>query len=112
MFKAVVIFGATAAMGLVAAPGADARSRTVCGWYAIASCVSSEGDARAFANGGWGAVIDTDDYGGLRPGLFCVVSGPQSRSSAERDRRSAINKGVAPDVYIKRACTAAENVGD
>ena len=37
---------------------------------------------------------------GLRGGLFCVVSGPQSKSSAWRDRNAAIANGVSKVVVL------------
>ena len=95
---------------LVTAPPASAKQ--VCGWYAIAFCSASEADASQFANGGWGQVIDTAKYQGLKPGLSCVVSGPQPKDSAVRDRKAAISNGVSATTYIKRACTDAKNVGD
>jgi hypothetical protein len=65
-----------------------------------------------FGNRGWGAVINANDYTGFAPGFFCVVSGPQPKASAARDRINAIKGGVSPDTYIKRACTDAANIGD
>lgn len=84
----------------------------VCGWYAIAACTSSRADAVRFANRGWGAIIDTDDFRGFRGGLYCVVSGPQSKASAERDRKAAVSQGIAADAYIKRACADESVIGD
>ena len=88
------------------------QAKSICGWYAIATCVQSEQAAGDFASRGWGAVIDTNKFAGLRRNYFCVVSGPQSNSSAQRDRRAAIANGVAADTYIKRACTDERNIGD
>ena len=112
MSKPILLLAASAVLAAATLPAIAGSARPVCGWYAIASCVTSEADAGAFASKGWGAVINTDDYLGLRPGLYCVVSGPQPKCSAERDRRMALHNGVAPDVYIKRACTDATHVGD
>jgi hypothetical protein len=89
-----------------------AQARQVCGWYAIAACTRSQADAGDFAGNGWGAVINTNDYSGFRRGYFCVVSGPQSKSSATRDVRTANANGVAEGMYIKRACTDERNLGD
>lgn len=81
-----------------------ASAKQVCGWYAIAACTTSFSDANQFMSKGWGYVINTNDFAGLKRGYYCVVSGPQSKSSAERDRRVATEGGVASDMYIKRAC--------
>ncbi len=90
-----------------------ASAKQVCGWYAIAACTASEDDANAFmTKGGWGQAIDTDNYVGLKGGLYCVVSGPQPKDSAKRDMAAAKANGVAKDVYIKRACTDEKNLGD
>lgn len=89
-----------------------AFAETVCGWYAIASCTRVQSDAENFVNRGWGALINTNDYDGFKPGYFCVGSGPQSRSSAKRDVRTARANGVADDMYIQRACTDERNLGD
>jgi hypothetical protein len=69
-------------------------------------------EATAFANNGWGEVIATSQYRGLQGGLFCVVSGPQSHASAATDRSNAVKANIAKDVYVKRACTDAKNIGD
>jgi hypothetical protein len=89
-----------------------ASAAQVCGWYAIASCTRVQSDAENFVNRGWGTVIDTTEYDGFAPGYFCVVSGPQSRSSAKRDVRAARANGISDEVYFKRACTDERNVGD
>ncbi len=101
-----------AAALVLAAVSPPASAADICGWYAIATCTSDEYAATNFANNGWGTVINTNEYVGLRAGLFCVVSGPQSKSSAFRDRDAAIANGVADDVYIKKACTDEANIGD
>ena len=102
---------ALAALALAA--GAEAAAaKTVCGWYVIAACTSSQSDAAKFANEGWGAVIDTNHYRGFKPDLFCVVSGPQGKSSAKVDLQHAIDNNVAPDLYIKRACADDKYLGD
>jgi hypothetical protein len=89
-----------------------ASARQVCGWYAIAFCATSRSAAENFANDGWGQVIKTSQYRGFRPGYFCVVSGPQSKSSAQRDVRMARRDGVSATAYAKRACTHESNIGD
>lgn len=96
----------------VAATAHPASAKDICGWYAIAYCTSDEYVAADFANNGWGTVINTNAYVGLRAGLYCVVSGPQSKSSAWRDRAAAIENGVSNDAYIKKACTDESNIGD
>jgi hypothetical protein len=92
------------------APSASAKQ--VCGWYAIISCSSARAEAVEVVNKGWGTILDTDDYNGLAPGLFCVASGPQPKASAVRDLASANEQGLSDSAYIKRACTDAKNVGD
>jgi hypothetical protein len=91
---------------------ATAHAKSVCGHYAIAFCSPDLKAAETFANGGWGSTIATKDYEGLRPGFYCVVSGPQPQASAERDRAAAISSGVSASTYIKHACTDARNIGD
>jgi hypothetical protein len=112
MFRKATIFALAIGVSALAAAGAQARSRQVCGWYVIAGCFGDRDAAGDMASKGWGAIIDTDDYEGFEPGHFCVVSGPQPKSSAIRDRRNSIADGVSPDAYIKRACTDPRNVGD
>ena len=106
------LLAAAAVATTAAAVSQPASAKDICGWYAIATCTSDEYAATQFANDGWGTVINTNDYVGLRAGLFCVVSGPQSKASAFRDRDAAIANGVASDVYIKKACTDEANIGD
>jgi hypothetical protein len=89
-----------------------AQAKQICGWYVIAFCSPSQAAADDFAGRGWGAAIDTDVFRGFRHGLYCVVSGPQSKVSAIRDRRSAIGDGVSDDAYIKRACADSSDIGD
>lgn len=103
---------AAASLAALAISAAPASAKDICGWYAIAYCTDSEAAASDFAGNGWGTVIDTNTYVGLRAGLFCVVSGPQSKSSAWRDREAAIANGVSGDVYIKKACTDEAGIGD
>ena len=91
-------------------PRADAKQ--ICGWYAIASCTRSQSDAANFASNGWGSVINTNQFSGLKRGYFCVVSGPQSKSSATRDKNAALADGVSTDIYIKRACADERSIGD
>ncbi len=109
MLRPLAALGTLAALTAATAP---ASAKDICGWYAIAYCTNNESAASDFAGNGWGTVIDTNAYVGLRAGLFCVVSGPQSKSSAWRDRESAIANGVAADVYIKKACTDEAGIGD
>lgn len=99
-----------ATLTLGATSGASAK--TICGWYVIAACTSSQDDAGKFANGGWGAVIDTNHFKGLAPDLFCVVSGPQPKASAKLDLKRARENNVAPNLYIKRACADEKYIGD
>lgn len=108
MFKRLFVFTFAAVLPIAT----TCRAENVCGWYAIAFCSKSKAAAQDFAGQGWGAAISTVDYIGLKSGLHCVVSGPQSKASALRDRQSAISQGVADDVYVKRACTDINNVGD
>ena len=95
-----------------AALATPAQAKSVCGWYAIAACTRSFSDANAFMSKGWGFVINTSDFTGLKPGYYCVGSGPQSKSSAERDRRIATANGVAKGIYIKRACADDSRFGE
>lgn len=89
-----------------------AAAKDVCGWFAIFACSKSKQAVINAAGSGWGAVIDTDDYIGLRAGLYCSVSGPQSKAGARRDRNNAVADGVSSSAYIKRACTDENNLGD
>jgi hypothetical protein len=91
---------------------APVSAKNVCGWYAVVFCSPSEAKAITFVNGGWGALIKTKDYKGFKSGLYCVVSGPQPKSSALRDRKAAIAQGISASTYIKRACTDEKNIGD
>jgi hypothetical protein len=97
---------------VVFAEAAPVQAKQICGWYVIAACSHSKAAADDVASNGWGSVIDTNKYSGLRRSYFCVVSGPQSKSSAISDRRNSVADGVSADAYIKRACTDARNVGD
>lgn len=103
---------AAAFVTTAAAISQPASAKDICGWYAIAYCTDNEAVASDFATRGWGAAISTDVLKGFRPGLYCVVSGPQSKSSAWRDRNAAIANGVAGDVYIKHACADEAYIGD
>lgn len=103
---------ATASLAVTAALAQPASAKDICGWYAIAYCTDNEAAASDFAGRGWGSAIATDVLKGFRPGLFCVVSGPQSKASAWRDRNAAIAQGVAGDVYIKHACADEATIGD
>lgn len=100
------------ALTAIAAATMPAAAKNVCGWYVIAACSHSKAAADDVASNGWGSVIDTNKYSGLRRSYFCVVSGPQSKSSAISDRRNSVADGVSADAYIKRACTDARNIGD
>jgi hypothetical protein len=105
------LFGAALVVALLLG-AAPAQAKEVCGWYAIAFCSSDRTSAEDFVNDGWGAIIDTDDYDGLRGGLYCAVSGPQPRWSALRDRDNARKNGVSDTTYIKRACTDDSNLSE
>jgi hypothetical protein len=91
---------------------APAEAKRICGWDAIAACTHSFADANAFMSRGWGFVINTNDFAGLKPGYFCVGSGPQSKAGAARDRRVATANGVAKGIYIKRACVDDSRFGE
>ena len=95
---------------LATASPADAKQ--VCGWYAIAYCSTSQSAVGTFANKGWGAVIDTNNFRGFARGQFCAVSGPQPKWSAASDREKAIAASVSKSVYIKRACADEKYTGD
>ena len=100
------------AVAFAATAAGSATAKDICGWYAIAYCTDNESAASEFANRGWGAAIATNVLKGLKPGPFCVVSGPQSKSSAWTDRNAAIANGVASDVYIKHACADETAIGE
>lgn len=89
-----------------------AKAADICGWYAIAFCSRSAEAARDFSGRGWGAVVNTDSFKGFKPGYYCVLSGPQSKASAKRDMQMAMADGVAPDMYVKRACADESLIGD
>jgi hypothetical protein len=93
-----------AALAVATLSSSAAQAKQVCGWYAIAACTPSFRDANEFMTRGWGFVINTNDFSGLKPGFYCVASGPQSKASASRDRQAATANGVAKGIYIKRAC--------
>jgi hypothetical protein len=111
MTSKIHLLGAALGVALVLGT-APAQAKEVCGWYAIAFCSSDRTSAEDFGNDGWGEIIDTDDYDGLRGGLFCAVSGPQPRWSALRDRDNARKNGVSDTTYIKRACTDDSNLSE
>lgn len=92
--------------------GTPSKAADICGWYAIAFCSRSQDAARDFSGRGWGAVVNTTGFKGFKPGLFCVLSGPQSKASARRDMQMAMADGIAPDMYIKRACADESLIGD
>jgi hypothetical protein len=105
---------ATAAFSFAATLAAStaAEAKQMCGWYAIAYCSTSQPAVAAFANNGWGAVINTSNFRGFAPGKFCAVSGPQSKDSAARDMGYAIANGVTKSIYMKRACADEKYIGD
>ena len=105
-------FALAAALVATAISATPAAGKPMFGWFAIAYCTQSQNAAGQFANIGWGAVIKTSKFTGFAPGQYCVVSGPQSKASAIRDRRAAIGNGVSDDVYIKRACADEPDIGD
>ena len=83
------------------------RVAQACGWYAIASCGRSLRAAQQFSRRmGVGYVLDTSSHSfpNFRPGFFCVVSGPMSRSRALGMAREWRYEGLAPDAYAKNAC--------
>ena len=88
-----------------------ASAKQICGWYSILYCSTSENAVHA-ANKGWGAVINTNHFRGFAPGKYCLVSGPQGRASALRDRADAIRQGYASSGYVKRACADEYYTGD
>jgi hypothetical protein len=102
----------TIALAGMMAASMPAEAKNVCGWYVIAACSRSQAAAEDVASNGWGSVINTNKYSGLRRNYFCVVSGPQSKASAISDRRNSIADGVSSDAYVKRACTDERNIGD
>jgi hypothetical protein len=105
-------FSFAIAVGLATSLTAPAAAKDICGWFAVFACSKSKQAVTAAADSGWGAVIGTDDYIGFKRGLYCSVSGPQSRAGAKRDRNNAVADGVDPSAYIKRACTDENNLGD
>ena len=106
--RPVLLFGLSALFALPV----PAKAADICGWYAIAFCSRSQDAARDFSGRGWGAVVSTDGFKGFKPGYYCVLSGPQSKASARRDMEVAMADGVAPDMYIKRACADESLIGD
>lgn len=109
LFSALIAGPALAAM--VVGATAPAAAKPVCGWYAVAACTTSHSDAINFASNGWGDVIDTTYYSNLADGYFCVVSGPQTKVGAMRDRNILISKGLSASAYVKRACVDDSNLG-
>lgn len=91
---------------------AAANAKQICGWYAIVYCSESRAGASAAADSGWGTVINTNHFRGFAPGNYCVVSGPQSKSSALADRKAALQQGVTQSAYVKRACADERYTGD
>ncbi len=110
--KVLSALASTAVLTATALTSTPAEAKQVCGWYAIAYCSTSNAAVVTFANNGWGQVINTSNYRGFAPGKFCAVSGPQSKSSADSDRRAALNTGATKSAYIKNACTDEANLGD
>lgn len=74
-------------------------------WYAIAFCSADKTEAEAFLSKGWGKL-----FWGLKPGQWCVATGPQSRTSARRDRFDAIHSGVSAATHLRNHCTDATSV--
>jgi hypothetical protein len=98
-----------AALAATAAATLPARATEICGWYAIATCTSDYSAADEWVkNNGWGEVIDTSEFGGFRPGLFCAVSGPHKKAKAFRVRQTLLDDGYSDSAYIKRACYSTE----
>lgn len=77
-----------------------------CGWYAIGHCTAKP----SWPNNpmGW-AVVDTSRVQGFRNGYQCIVSGPQSKSGATRDRNILRKQWKVRSAYIKRGC---DNLGE
>ena len=89
---------AALAVGLATPSPAHAQT---CGWFAVGACTRA---AAGYPSNpmGW-AIVNTSQVEGFRSGFFCVASGPQGRSGAQRDRDALRAMGVR-GAYIKRGC--------
>ena len=74
-------------------------ARAACGWYAIGTCARTPPRNPM----GW-AIVNTSNVSGFRAGFFCVVSGPQTRRGATRDRNILRSNWGVRTAYIKRGC--------
>lgn len=91
------------------APVASAGERQ-CGWYAVLGCSRDAYAAERILEGVRGIVlpgsagthvVETSDYPGFNPGLFCVVDGPfESQAEAENVHW----QDMVPNAYVKRGC--------
>jgi hypothetical protein len=77
----------------------------VCGWFAIYYCSRGYQDAAGFAGRYRGFVIDSSDarLPNFRPGWYCVVEGPTSRSQAFSWAAYARRDGHST-AYAKSSC--------
>jgi hypothetical protein len=77
----------------------------VCGWFAIYFCSRGYRDAARFAGRYRGFVIDSSDHRlpNFRPGWYCVVEGPTSRSQAQAWAAYARQDGHH-SAYAKSSC--------
>jgi hypothetical protein len=103
LFSNSVFVAATFAFAALST-AAPANAKQTCGWYAVAFCSRSEAATTAFISKGWGILIDTSAFSNFPKGQYCGVSGPQSKASAERDRRAALKNGVSKSVTVRRSC--------
>jgi hypothetical protein len=107
------VLAVAGAFGGVAASAQDLPSRShkgtqlaqVCGWFAIYYCSRGYQDAAAFAGRYRGFVIDSSDprLPNFRPGWYCVVEGPTSRSQALEWAAYARRDGYST-AYAKSSC--------
>ena len=89
--------------GITALPAPEAHAQQ-CGWFAIGSCTTA---SRYPKNPmGWG-MVKTSEVQGFRNGYRCIVSGPQTKSGARRDRNILKNRWGIRSAYIKRGCSFA-----
>lgn len=96
---ATLALGTFAAETFVSSSEAHAQG---CGWFAIGSCTTQ---ASGFPNNpmGW-QIVNTNNVSGFRNGLYCIASGPQTRSGANRDRNTLRRRWGISTAYIKRGC--------
>jgi len=89
----------------LSAPAGSYQVAQACGWYAISVCSQSSKAANSAANSYGGYVLDTSSqaYPNFRPGWYCAVEGPSSKSSANRRKREMQQDG-ARSAYIKNGC--------